>query len=117
MKLIILYNMETTKFGRWFMEQFPAKYHALPWLGVMSFTGPKNRVNEVLIKHELIHHYQAEREGWLMWNIRYYRELWTVGYMNNIYEREAYQRMYEPLTIAERKLTGTIRGLAWLPSN
>ena len=49
---------------------------------------------------------QAKREGWLMWNIRYYYELWTVGYMNVSYEIEAYTRMYEPLTEGERTLIG-----------
>jgi hypothetical protein len=115
MKLIIFYNMEKTRFGRWFMEGFPAKYHALFWIGIMTFTGPKERVSETLVKHELIHHYQAQREGWLRWNINYYRELWTVGYGANSYEVEAYARMHEPLTLAERELTGIPkRQLDWL---
>lgn len=115
MKLIIIYNMNKTRFGRWFMEGYPAKYHALFWIGFMTFTGPKERVSETLVKHELIHHYQAQREGWLRWNINYYRELWTVGYMANSYEVEAYDRMHEPLTLAERELTGMPkRQLDWL---
>lgn len=115
MKLITLYNMERTRFGRWFMEGYPAKYHAFLWIGIMTFTGPKERVSESLVKHELIHHYQAQREGWLTWNIRYYRELWTVGYMNVSYEREAYARMHEPLTPKERQLVDLPRQLSWLP--
>lgn len=116
MKLIIFYNMERTRFGRWFMEGYPAKYHAFMWLGIMTFTGPKERVSENLVKHELIHHYQAKREGWLMWNIRYYRQLWDVGYMNIDYEIEAYEGMYEPLTRAERKLVGIPeRRFGWMP--
>ena len=106
MKLHIFYDMEKTRFGRWFMQGFPAKYHALFWMGFMTFTGPKPRVNEELIKHELIHHYQAEREGWLMWTIRYYRETVNVGYLDNRYEVEAYTRMSEALTMKERKLVG-----------
>jgi len=106
MKLIVIYNMERTRFGRWFMEGYPAKFHALPFLGIMTFTGKKKWSRDALIKHELIHYYQAKREGWLMWNIRYYYELWTVGYMNVSYEIEAYTRMYEPLTEGERTLIG-----------
>ena len=106
MKLIVLYNMERTRFGRWFMEGYPAKFHAFPFIGLMTFTGPKEHRSDMLIKHELIHYYQAQREGWLMWNIRYYHELWTVGYMNVGYEIEAYDGMYEPLTLGERTLIG-----------
>lgn len=102
--MVILYNMERTRFGRWFMEGFPGKFHAFMWIGLMTFTGPKERVSETLVKHELIHYYQAKREGWLMWNIRYYREYFDVGYMNVSYEIEAYNRMGEPLTSAERQL-------------
>lgn len=104
MKLIVLYNMERTRFGRWFMEGYPAKFHAFPFLGLMTFTGPKEWRSDALVKHELIHYYQAKREGWLMWNIRYYRELWTVGYMNVSYEIEAYAKMYEPLTTEDTRL-------------
>lgn len=118
MTLIVLYNMERTRFGRWFMEGYPGKFHAFPFIGLMTFTGPKERVGEKLVKHELIHFYQAHREGWLMWNINYYRQLWTIGYMKNTYEIEAYDRMYEPLTYAERQLVGIEkRRLAWLPLN
>ena len=104
MKLIVLYNMERTRFGRWFMEEYPAKFHAFLFIGLMTFTGTKENRSDTLIKHELIHYYQAQREGWLMWNIRYYRELWTVGYMNVSYEIEAYARMHEPLTEGELQL-------------
>ena len=118
MKILVIYNMERTRFGRWFMERYPAKFHALPFLGLMTFTGPRERASEPLIKHELIHYYQAQREGWLMWNIRYYLELYRVGYMSNRYEIEAYAGMYEPMTSVEWKLVGfnpTERMLAWLP--
>jgi hypothetical protein len=116
MKILVIYNMERTRLGRWFMEGYPAKFHALPFLGVMTFTGPKERVSEALIKHELIHFYQARREGWLRWNINYYRQLWTVGYMANTYEIEAYARMYYPMTAAEWKLVGMKqRRFTWLP--
>jgi len=116
MKILIIYNMERTRFGRWFMERYPAKFHALPFLGLMTFTGPKERASESLIKHELIHFYQADREGWLLWNIRYYYYLWKVGYMLNPYEIEAYDRMYDPMTHAEWKLVGmSPRRFTWLP--
>ena len=101
MKLIVVYNMEKTRFGRWFMEGYPAKFHAFFWMGIMTFTGPREFASELLIKHELIHFYQAKREGWLLWNIRYYWYLATVGYRANPYEVEAYERMHEPLTDAE----------------
>jgi hypothetical protein len=52
MKLLIFYNMEKTRFGRWIMEGYPAKFHAFFWIGFMTFTGPKERVSEALIKHE-----------------------------------------------------------------
>lgn len=110
MKLIIFYNMERTRFGRWFMEGFPAKFHAIPFLGIMTFTGPKEWAREQLVKHELIHFYQAQREGALLWNIRYYWYLWRIGYMANPYEIEAYARMDEPLTDEERELVNLHRG-------
>ena len=116
MKILVICNMERTRFGRWYMEGYPAKFHALPFLGVMTFTGPKERVSEALIKHELIHFYQAQREGAVRWMINYYRELWSVGYMANSYEQEAYARMYEPMTNAEWKLVGIApRRFTWLP--
>ena len=117
MKLIVVYNMEKTRLGRWFMEGFPAKFHAFPFVGLMTFTGPKERVSEALVKHELIHFYQARREGWLMWNIRYYYYQMKVGYRLNPYEIEAYDNMYEPMTRAEWKLIGLKRSLVWLPSS
>jgi len=110
MKIVALYNMERTQFGRWFMEGFPAKFHAFPFIGLMTFTGPKEQVSESLIKHELIHFYQAQHEGWFRWNINYYRELWKRGYMANSYEIEAYAGMYEPMTPGERKLVGINKG-------
>ena len=106
MKLIIVYNMEKTRFGRWVMEGFPAKYHALFWVGLMTFTGPKEQVSEWLVKHELIHHYQAQREGWFVWTVKYYWYTLKVGYHRNTYEIEAYDKQHEPLTAAERVLTG-----------
>ena len=116
MKLFAIYNMERTRFGRWFMEGYPAKFHAIPFVGVMTFTGPKDRVSETLVKHELIHYYQAVREGALKWNWRYYRQLWTVGYRDIDYEIEAYARMAEPLTSKERELVKLPRrNLSWLP--
>ena len=104
MKLLVFYNMEKNRFGRWVMQGFPAKYHALFGFGFMTFTGPKERVSESLVKHELIHHYQAEREGWVRWNYNYYRQTYCYGYLDNIYEVEAYDGMGEPLTFEERKL-------------
>jgi hypothetical protein len=65
----------------------------------------------------VIHYYQAKREGWLRWNIRYYYYLHKVGYCDNPYEVEAYANMHEPLTEAERRLTGhPRRNLAWMPT-
>lgn len=117
MKLVIFYNMEKTRFGRWYMEGYPAKFHALPFLGIMTFTGPEDRVSERLVKHELIHFYQAQREGPIRWMLRYYWHLMRVGYMNNPYEIEAYARMNDPMTHAEWKLVGLPqrRYQQWLP--
>jgi hypothetical protein len=107
--------MDRTRLGRWFMEGYPAKFHAIFWLGIMTFAGPKYRkvngqmirgYSEGLYKHELIHFYQAKREGWLTWNIRYYYYLWKVGYMFNPYEQEAYERQSEPMTKEEYQLVG-----------
>jgi hypothetical protein len=116
MKILVFYNMERTRFGRWYMEGYPAKFHAFFWLGVMTFTGPSERVSERLVKHELIHFYQAQREGWFVWMVRYYYFLLKVGYRSNPYEIEAYERMYEPMTRAEWKLVGLDRsGMQWIP--
>lgn len=116
MKLYVFYNMEKNRFGRKLMQGFPAKYHALFGCGLMTFTGPKERVSESLVKHELIHHYQAQCEGWFRWNINYYRQTYCYGYLDNIYEVEAYDGMHEPLTQAERDLVDLPkRNLAWMP--
>ena len=116
MKLLVFYNMEKTRFGRRLMQGFPAKYHAIFGVGIMSFTGAKERVSESLVKHELIHHYQAQREGWLRWTVNYYRETLRFGYMDNRYEVEAYARMSEPLTTEERKLVDRpFTRDSWLP--
>ena len=109
MKLFVFWNMEKTRFGRWFMEGFPAKYHAFFWMGFMTFTGSKDYASPSLVKHELIHHYQAEREGWFRWMVNYYRETFRNGYMGNKYEVEAYARMHEPMTSEEYALTGVQR--------
>jgi hypothetical protein len=106
MKLIIVDNMNKTRFGRWFMEGYPAKFHAFPFVGLMTFAGPKERYGAALYKHELIHFYQARREGWFLWNLRYYWYLWKVGYRSNPYEIEAYAGMYEPLSSDEMRLLG-----------
>jgi hypothetical protein len=117
MKLYVFYNMEKNRVTRRLMQGFPAKYHAIFGIGIMSFTGPKERVSESLVKHELIHHYQAQREGWRRWNINYYRETLRFGYMDNPYEVEAYAGMYEPLTQAERQLVGLPkRRYSWMPA-
>ena len=106
MKLIIIDNVGRTRIGRWFMEGYPAKFHALFWVGFLTFHGPRPRYGNWLLKHELIHYQQAKREGWFLWNIRYYWHLWRVGYRNNPYEIEAYSNQHYPLTAAERALAG-----------
>ena len=108
MRLIVIYNMQRTRFGRWFMDGIPAKFHAFFWIGLVTFTDAKEDVSEMRVKHELIHFDQARREGWLLWNIRYYWYLATVGYRLNPYEIEAGERMHEPLTDTECLMTGML---------
>lgn len=113
MKPIVIYNMEKTRIGSWIMEWYPAKYH-YPFI---LMTGQKVNASETLLKHELIHHYQVQRDGWFKFTYRYYTQLWTVGYRMIDYEIEAYARMHEPLTLAERELLnlGAPRRFEWLP--
>lgn len=94
---LVIDNLNRTRFGRWIMEGFPAKYH---WPFIMV-AGPRENVSQRLLKHELIHHEQVRRDGWLKFNYRYIKQLQTVGYMNIDYEIEAYARAGEPLTDAE----------------
>jgi hypothetical protein len=103
MKIRIFYNMERTRLGRWFMEGYPAKYH-YPF---MFFTGPKGYVPEALYRHELQHHYQVLRDGYLKFNWRYITQLRTVGYRNIDYEIEAYAMQREKMTDAEWEMVGT----------
>jgi len=97
---IVVYDMDKNSLGRMLMGGFPAKYH-FPF---MLFSAPKGSVRESLYKHELIHHYQVQRDGYLNFNRHYIEQLMTVGYMQIDYEVEAYAGMYEPLTEEEMKI-------------
>ena len=102
MKLRVIYNVANYRIGRWFLERFPAKYH-YPF---MFFAGPRERVPEPLFRHELEHHYQVLRDGWLTFNIRYIWQLWRKGYMKIDYEIEAYNAQHKRLTDSEREMLG-----------
>ena len=70
-----------------------------------------NHIDDVTLKHELIHCLQVKRHGWLYFYISYlvyftkglikYRS-WTEAYFDIPYEREAFTHQHTPLTKKER---------------
>lgn len=49
-------------------------------------------VMQTLREHERVHYEQMEREGTIVWHLKYFWYLSRVGYRRNPYEVEAYNR-------------------------
>ena len=74
----------------WFLRRYGLWAIPMPWRVVHVV--PEKTGNQVLREHERVHYEQIEREGLVLWHIKYFWYLFRVGYRKNPYEQEAYQR-------------------------
>ncbi len=78
---------------------------ALRLLGAAAITMPWRRIyvlgehfdDEILRRHEMIHIEQIERDGAVLFSLRYLWWLARYGYRQNPYEIDAYAREKEPV--------------------
>lgn len=69
-------------------------------IGLAGFCAPWRRIyileewatNDQIIKHELVHIEQIDREGAIKFSVKYLWYLLRYGYRSNPYEVEAYSR-------------------------
>ena len=57
-----------------------------------------------ILKHEVTHVHQVEREGFCKFYFQYCKKMWFDSYINNIYEQEAFEKENRALTQSEIKL-------------
>lgn len=69
----------------------------VPWS--VCYVLPAYKDHRLLIAHELVHFEQMQRDGAVLWTLKWV--WWTLryGYRRNPYEREAYRRQYEGFMI------------------
>jgi hypothetical protein len=79
---------------RWFLNSLGCAAITMPWRRVYVLR--EHRFNQSLLRHELVHIEQIEREGPVMFSIKYLYWLIRYGYRENPFEREAYAK--EPIT-------------------
>ena len=72
---------------RWYMERQGFKGWTSFWNTIYMMPGYEN--NERLLRHERKHIEQIEREGRLVFAVKYLWWSWRVGYRDNPYEVEA----------------------------
>lgn len=93
------------KYNHWLFKIPPMNNYGGITLGrYILFRDSKEQVPELLVKHELVHQEQMERDGIIKFYLKYvwdylknlikYRNHWEA-YFNIPYEKEAYIRMYE----------------------
>jgi hypothetical protein len=74
----------------WFLKRYEFWAVPMPWRTVYVI---KDKLDsEVLREHERVHYEQMEREGMMLWHLKYLVFLLKFGYRNNPYEVEAYRR-------------------------
>ena len=57
-----------------------------------------------ILKHEVTHVHQVEREGFCKFYFQYCKNTWFDSYINNIYEQEAFEKENRALTQSEIEL-------------
>jgi hypothetical protein len=77
-------------FWHWFLVRYDFWAIPMPWRVVHVLPDKLN--SEVLRQHERVHYEQMEREGIIVWHLKYLVFLLKFGYRNNPYEVEAYNR-------------------------
>ena len=70
------------------------------------FRASRTYVSDKLFRHELEHTYQVERDGWLVFYIKWLYYRIKHGYLANPYEVEARLASVQPLTKYERITKG-----------
>lgn len=65
-------------------------FWAIPMPWGKCYVLPEHRDNPIMLKHEEVHFAQMERDGRVMWSIKYLYFAATRGYFGNPYEIEAY---------------------------
>jgi hypothetical protein len=53
---------------------------------------PEKTGNQTLREHERVHYEQMEKEGTIIWHVKYFVFLAIYGYRKNPYEIDAYTR-------------------------
>jgi hypothetical protein len=75
---------------RWFLRTFDGAAITMPWCRVYVLEEHWN--DPALIRHELVHIEQIERDGPVLFSVKYLYWLARHGYRRNPYEIEAYDR-------------------------
>jgi hypothetical protein len=70
-----------------YMQMFGFKGLTTPWKQIYIMEGYEN--SQWLIRHELKHIEQMQRDGWFTFHIMYFYYLLKYGYYENPYEIEA----------------------------
>jgi hypothetical protein len=81
-------------FWCWFLNRLGCAAITLPWKTI--YIQDEHKFNQSLRRHELVHIEQIERDGAVMFSIKYLWWLAIRGYRENPYEIEAYSK--EPIT-------------------
>ena len=87
---MVTYTTKRPLLVKWYMDFFGYKGLATVW-NTIYFKDVESMNNQRLLKHELKHIEQMERDGKVKWLIRYYYYWIRYGYINNPYEIEARQ--------------------------
>jgi hypothetical protein len=82
--------VEAGPFWRWFLTRYQLAGIVMPW-GKCYYLPPWHKCPE-FIRHETVHFKQMERDGRVMFTIKYLYWLARYGYRANPYEIEAYGR-------------------------
>jgi hypothetical protein len=75
---------------RWFLRACDGLAITMPWRRV--YVLEEHRHDLTMIRHELVHLEQIDRDGPLLFSLKYLYWLARHGYRRNPYEIEAYER-------------------------
>lgn len=72
----------------WLMTRIGLAAITMPWHRIYVLDAYQSRQD--VLRHELVHIEQIERDGPVLFSLRYLWWLFRYGYFNNPYETEAY---------------------------
>jgi hypothetical protein len=75
---------------RWFLNRLGCMGITMPWKRIYILS--EHQFNESLRRHELVHIDQIDREGAVRFSVKYLWWLLVLGYWENPFEIEAYQK-------------------------